>query len=119
MYDRDALIALIRDKALKFGNFTLASGKKATYYLDGKQVTLDPHGARLIAEGILDLLESQGIPAGGGGDVDWGRSDHRRRGHHVGGPQHPPCWLHGPQGIEGARHQSVSWKGQSNRATKR
>ena len=28
-------------KALKFGEFTLASGKKATYYLDGKQVTLD------------------------------------------------------------------------------
>ena len=67
VYDRDALIALIRDKALKFGNFTLASGKKATYYLDGKQVTLDRHGARLIAEGILDLLESQGLPTAVGG----------------------------------------------------
>ena len=31
-------------KALKFGQFTLASGKKASYYLDGKQVTLDPRG---------------------------------------------------------------------------
>ena len=28
-------------RALKFGDFTLASGKKAKYYLDGKQITLD------------------------------------------------------------------------------
>ena len=34
MYDKQALIALVRQKALKFGQFTLASGKKATYYLD-------------------------------------------------------------------------------------
>jgi len=57
MYDREALISLIRHKALKFGEFTLTSGKKASYYLDGKQVTLDPVGARLVAEGILDLLD--------------------------------------------------------------
>ena len=56
MYDKRALMELIREKALKFGDFTLASGKKATYYLDGKQVTLHPAGARLVAEGILDLL---------------------------------------------------------------
>lgn len=67
MYDRNALIALIRDKALKFGNFTLASGRTATYYLDGKQVTLDPAGARLIAEGILDLLVAGKIPRAIGG----------------------------------------------------
>lgn len=58
MYDKQALMELVRDKALKFGDFTLASGKKAKYYLDGKQITLDSHGARLIAEGILDLLGS-------------------------------------------------------------
>jgi orotate phosphoribosyltransferase len=60
MYDRDALIALMRQKALKFGQFTLASGKKASYYLDGKQITLDPEGARLVAEGLLDLLAAAG-----------------------------------------------------------
>jgi orotate phosphoribosyltransferase len=58
MYDKEALISLIRHKALKFGEFTLTSGKKASYYLDGKQVTLDPVGARLVAEGILDLLDA-------------------------------------------------------------
>ena len=69
MYDRDKLAALIRKKALRFGDFTLASGKKAKYYLDCKQVTLDPDGARLVAEGILDLLASAPLPAAIGGMV--------------------------------------------------
>jgi orotate phosphoribosyltransferase len=59
MYDRDALKALIRDKALRFGDFTLASGKKASYYLDCRQITLDSQGARLVGEGMLDLLASR------------------------------------------------------------
>ncbi len=68
MYDRDALVALIREKALKFGDFTLASGKKATYYLDCKQVTLDAPGAMLVGEGILDLLLATApLPAAVGG----------------------------------------------------
>ena len=67
MYDKQALIALFRKKALKFGNFTLVSGKKATYYLDGKQVTLDPHGAQQVGEGILDLLDPNRMPAAVGG----------------------------------------------------
>ena len=67
MYDKQALIALVRQKALKFGQFTLTSGKKATYYLDGKQVTLDPAGARLVAEGLLDMLVAEGMPAAIGG----------------------------------------------------
>ncbi len=67
MYDKQALIEQIRDKALKFGSFTLASGKQASYYLDGKQVTLDPEGARLIAEGILDMLDPENMPAAVGG----------------------------------------------------
>ncbi|MEX2169059.1 MAG: orotate phosphoribosyltransferase [Pirellulales bacterium] len=56
MYDPTALAQLIRDKALQFGEFTLASGKQASFYLDCRQVTLDAHGARLIGEGMLDLL---------------------------------------------------------------
>lgn len=66
MYDKQALVAEIRKKALKFGDFTLASGKKARYYLDGKQVTLDGEGARLVAEGILDLLADRMPDAVGG-----------------------------------------------------
>lgn len=66
MYDRQLLKQLVRDRALRFGEFTLASGKKAKYYLDGKQVTLDATGARLVGEGILDLLADD-LPQAVGG----------------------------------------------------
>ena len=56
MYDPSALKSMILDKSLKFGDFTLSSGKKATFYLDCRQITLDSVGAKLIGEGILDLL---------------------------------------------------------------
>lgn len=56
MYDRNALIELIREKALKTSKFTLASGKEASFYLDCRQVTLDGRGANLVAEGILELI---------------------------------------------------------------
>jgi orotate phosphoribosyltransferase len=56
MYDREALKQLVREKALTFGDFTLASGKKASFYLDCRQITLDSQGARLIGEAMLDLL---------------------------------------------------------------
>jgi orotate phosphoribosyltransferase len=67
MYDKQALIEFVRQKALKFGQFTLASGRKATYYLDGKQVTLDSAGAKLVAEGLLDLLGQSTMPTAVGG----------------------------------------------------
>jgi orotate phosphoribosyltransferase len=61
MYDREALKALIREKALRFGDFTLASGKRASYYLDCRQITLDARGARLVGQGMLELL-GQNLP---------------------------------------------------------
>ena len=67
MYDRSALIELIRAKSLKFGDFTLASGKKATYYLDCRQITLDSISAKLIGEGILELLQQNPLPQAVGG----------------------------------------------------
>ncbi len=67
-YDRDALLELIRSEALQIGEFTLASGKKASYYLDCRNITLHPKGANVIAEGMLDVIESAGpLPAAVGG----------------------------------------------------
>lgn len=66
MYDREALIALIREHALQFGDFTLASGKKASFYLDCRKVTLDSAGANLIAAGILELIDDNLPDAVGG-----------------------------------------------------
>jgi len=56
MYDKQALIELIRETALAFGQFTLASGKQASYYLDCRKVTLDARGAKLIGAGMLELM---------------------------------------------------------------
>lgn len=61
MYDKILLQSLIMENALKFGNFTLASGKKAKFYLDCRQVTLDSVGAKLIGEGILELLQMEPV----------------------------------------------------------
>ena len=49
MFNRARLMDLVRERALKFGDFTLASGKKSTYYLDGKQVTLSAEGLMQIS----------------------------------------------------------------------
>ncbi len=66
MYDRDALIKLFHTRALRFGDFTLASGKKSKYYLDGKQITLHAQGLRLVCEGLLELLNDVPCDAFGG-----------------------------------------------------
>ncbi|QDU55484.1 orotate phosphoribosyltransferase [Aeoliella mucimassa] len=56
MYDREKLKDLIRQHALKFGDFTLASGKKASYYLDCRQVTLQAEALPLVGAGMLELM---------------------------------------------------------------
>ena len=55
-YDRDRLIELMKQHALQFGTFTLASGKQASFYLDCRKLTLHPQGANQIAAGMLELL---------------------------------------------------------------
>ncbi len=40
--DRQALIGLIKDEAVFHGDFTLSSGKKATYYVDMRKLTPRP-----------------------------------------------------------------------------
>ena len=66
MYDKAALMDLVRSLALSLGDFTLASGKKSKYYLDCRKVTLDSAGANLIADGMLELLGDRLPDAVGG-----------------------------------------------------
>jgi orotate phosphoribosyltransferase len=56
MYDPKRLAELIKRDALQFGDFILASGKRASYYLDCRKLTLDGEAANLIADGILDAV---------------------------------------------------------------
>jgi orotate phosphoribosyltransferase len=66
MFDKAALVALVREKALQLGEFKLASGKMSKYYLDCRKVTLHSRGANLIAQGMLELM-GQPLPDAVGG----------------------------------------------------
>jgi orotate phosphoribosyltransferase len=54
--DRQALIGLIKDEAVFHGDFTLSSGKKASYYVDMRKLTLDHRAAPAIGRIMLDLI---------------------------------------------------------------
>lgn len=63
---KSRLIRLLEQEALKKGDFTLSSGKKSNYYLDGRVITLTPEGAYLVANIILELSRERGVSAIGG-----------------------------------------------------
>lgn len=50
------LAQYINDLAVQRGDFTLTSGKKASFYIDLRQVSLDHRVAPLIGDVMLDLL---------------------------------------------------------------
>jgi len=53
---RQQLIEFISDEAVFHGDFTLTSGKKATYYVDLRKVSLDHRVAPLIGQVMVDLI---------------------------------------------------------------
>jgi orotate phosphoribosyltransferase len=53
---RRQLIEFISGEAVFHGDFTLTSGKKATYYVDLRKVSLDHRVAPLIGQVMLDLI---------------------------------------------------------------
>jgi len=64
--DRQTLLALITDEAVFHGDFTLSSGKKATYYVDMRKLTLDHRAAPAIGRIMLDLIADLDVVAVGG-----------------------------------------------------
>ena len=55
---------IITAKSLsKGGDFKLASGGASTFYFDMKPTMLDPEGANLMADLILDVLKDQDVDA--------------------------------------------------------
>jgi len=48
------------------GEFTLTSGKKSNYYIDGKRITLSPEGAYWVGKAIFDELAGIDVDAVGG-----------------------------------------------------
>ena len=53
---REQLINFIKEEAVFHGDFTLTSGKKATYYVDMRKISLDHRVAPLIGQVMLDVL---------------------------------------------------------------
>jgi orotate phosphoribosyltransferase len=64
LYDR----ALELD-SLKFGDFTLSSGQKSTYYFDGRMLSTDPEGADLISKAFSMAMDDSSAEAFGGPTV--------------------------------------------------
>jgi orotate phosphoribosyltransferase len=64
---RQKLIEFISGDAVFHGDFTLTSGKKATYYIDLRKVSLDHRVAPLIGQVMVDLIsEIPDVDAVGG-----------------------------------------------------
>ena len=53
---RTKLLDLFVTFAYREGDFTLSSGQKSSYYINGKEVTLHPQGALMIGRLLLALL---------------------------------------------------------------
>ncbi len=67
---REKLKLILQSKSIIFGNFTLASGKQSSYYIDARLTTLDPEGVNLISKIFLSRIATQdGITAIGGPSI--------------------------------------------------
>jgi orotate phosphoribosyltransferase len=67
---RERLFALLKEKAFRRGRVVLASGRESDFYFDMKPAMLDPDGAALMAELILQQL--QGVMADCVGGLEMG-----------------------------------------------
>lgn len=63
---RERLFELLKKKALFRKKIILSSGKKSNYYFDGRLISLNPEGAYLIADIILELIKHKKLDAVGG-----------------------------------------------------
>jgi orotate phosphoribosyltransferase len=61
--DRGRLRELLRSESLMWGEFTLASGRKSSFYFDSKKTTLLPEGSYLAAAEMLSAIRRHGIEA--------------------------------------------------------
>lgn len=69
MTPRDRLRDLFRERALQFGDFTLASGQKSSYYVNSKKVLFHPEAITLVGELLADAADDVAFDAVGGLEV--------------------------------------------------
>jgi len=66
---RDRLLKLFKSRAVFFGNFTLASGKQSTYYINSKKAIFNAEAVWLLGEVIYQMTRTMNIQAIGGPEV--------------------------------------------------
>jgi orotate phosphoribosyltransferase len=66
---RDRLKTLFRERALQFGDFTLASGRKSTYYVNSKRVLFHAEAITLLGEELAGAVADVPFDAIGGLEV--------------------------------------------------
>jgi orotate phosphoribosyltransferase len=66
---RSRLLELFKSRALFFGNFTLASGKQSTYYLNSKKAIFNAEAVWLLGEVIYQMTQTMNLQAVGGPEV--------------------------------------------------
>jgi len=64
--DMNKLRDIVREKSFKYGDFTLSSGLKSSYYFDGRLTTLWPEGAYLVGKKVFAIVREAGVDAIGG-----------------------------------------------------
>ena len=66
---RERLHTLFRERALRFGDFTLASGRKSSYYVNSKQVLFHPEALACLGEMLWEHTRDLAVDALGGMEV--------------------------------------------------
>ena len=66
---RDRMQELFRERALQFGDFTLASGKKSSYYVNSKRVLFHAEAITILGELLADTTADLQFDAIGGLEV--------------------------------------------------
>ena len=62
---KERLIEILKERSVRTGTFTLASGKTSDLYVDARQTTLSPEGVTVLAQMILDRLHPDAVGIGG------------------------------------------------------
>ncbi|HSH74690.1 MAG TPA: orotate phosphoribosyltransferase [Longimicrobiales bacterium] len=61
MTDRERLRALLVERSVRVGDFTLASGAKSSYYIDARVTTMSAQGQRLVGIVGYELIRASGL----------------------------------------------------------
>jgi orotate phosphoribosyltransferase len=72
MTDRERLKALLVERSVRLGDFTLASGARSSYYVDARVTTMSAEGQARLGKVALEALDASGISASHVGGLTMG-----------------------------------------------